>query len=451
VPHDADADAPTSGTAAIPAKLVAGELRRLRMMVRTPSTPSGAQMTTSLSTGPDGEPLDFDPFSSTFFQDPTDVYRRLRNESPVYFSEKYGFWALSRWGDVAAAHKDVAVFSSSYGTDLHTLSNPEKFQFNMIIFMDPPEHDRMRSLVSRVFTPRAINQLEPMVRRVIAEFADQIGDATSFDLVQEWSGPFPVEVISEMLGIPKGDRQQIRHWLDILLHREEGSIHPSAEAEAAGLESGLYFYELVQDHRLHPADDMITKLIEAEVDRGDGVATQLQDDEIAGFLSLLAGAGAETVTKLVGNAAVLFARNPEQWRLACTQPETIPGAVEEILRFLPPSQYQGRFTLEEVTIDGVTIPAHQPVLLLTGSATRDEREYEDPDRFDITRPPRLALGFGYGVHSCLGAALARMESRIAISEMTGRWPNFSIVEDELRRVTMANVAGFSHVPVVVNP
>jgi cytochrome P450 len=406
-------------------------------------------VTTSLSSTTDGE-VEFDPYSETFFGDPSEVYRRLRNEKPVYFSEKYGFWALSRWEDVAAAHKEVGVFSSSYGTDLHLLSDPEKYEFSMIIFMDPPEHDRMRSLVSRVFTPRAINQLEPMVRRVITEFADEIGDAPSFDLVQEWSGPFPVEVISEMLGIPKGDRQQIRHWLDLILHREEGSIHPTPEAEAAGLESGLYYYELVQDRRRHPQDDMITNLIETEVDRGDGVMTRLEDDEIAGFLSLLAGAGAETVTKLVGNAAVLFARNPEQWRLACDQPETIPGAVEEILRFLPPSQYQGRFTLEEKTIGGVTIPAHQPVLLLTGSATRDEREYEDPDRFDITRPPRLALGFGYGIHSCLGAALARMESRIAISEMTRRWPNFSILEDGLRRVTMANVAGFSHVPVVVN-
>jgi cytochrome P450 len=144
------------------------------------------------------------------------------------------------------------VFSSSYGTDMHLLSNPEKFEFSMIIFMDPPEHERMRSLVSRVFTPRAIAQLEPMVRRVINEFADQIGDAATFDLVQQWSGPFPVEVISEMLGIPKGDRQQIRHWLDILLHREVGSMHPSKEAEAAQLDSGMYFYELVRDHRTHP-------------------------------------------------------------------------------------------------------------------------------------------------------------------------------------------------------
>jgi cytochrome P450 len=394
------------------------------------------------------EPLEFDPFGPTFFGDPTEVYRRLRNEAPVYFSEKYGFWALSRWDDVAAAHKDYAAFSSSYGTDLHLLSDPEKIAYKMIIFMDPPEHDRMRALVTRVFTPRAVSQLEPMVRRVIAGFADAIGDAERFDLVEQWSALFPVEIISEMLGIPEGDRQDIRLRLDVMLHREEGSISPSAEAEAAALESGMYFYQLVQERRKHPADDMITRLIQAEVDRGDEGTSRLEDDEIAGFLSLLAGAGAETVTKLVGNAAVLFARNPDQWQHVLDQPELIPGAVEEILRYLPPSQYNGRYLLEERTIGEVTIPARQPVLLLTGSATRDERAFEDPDHFDITRPPSLALGFGYGVHSCLGAALARMESRIAISEMARRWPRYDIVEDGLHRVTMSNVAGYSHVPVV---
>ncbi|HXA31948.1 MAG TPA: cytochrome P450 [Acidimicrobiales bacterium] len=396
------------------------------------------------------EPLEFDPFGPAFFGDPTEVYRRLRNESPVYFSEKYGFWALSRWDDVAAAHKDYAAFSSSYGTDLHLLSDPEKIAHKMIIFMDPPEHDRMRALVTRVFTPRAVSQLEPMVRRVIAGFADAIGDADRFDLVEQWSALFPVEIISEMLGIPEGDRQDIRLRLDVMLHRDEGSISPSAQAEAAGLESGIYFYQLVQERRKHPADDMISRLIGAEVDRGDEGMSRLGDDEIAGFLSLLAGAGAETVTKLVGNAAVLFARHPDQWRLVRDQPELIPGAVEEILRYLPPSQYNGRYLVEERTIGEVTIPAHRPVLLLTGSATRDERAFEDPDHFDITRPPSLALGFGYGVHSCLGAALARMESRIAIAEMARRWPRYGIVEDGLRRVTMSNVAGYSHVPVVVH-
>ncbi len=407
-------------------------------------------MTTTQRAVGEREPVEFDPFSATFFEDPSDVYRRLRDEAPVYFSERYGFWALSRWEDVASAHKDVAAYSSSFGTDLHLLSDPGSIEYKMILFMDPPDHDRMRSLVSRVFTPRAVSQLEPMVHRVISGFADAI-DSDGFDLVQQWAAPFPVEVISEMLGIPAADRQQIRRWIDIMLHREEGSIHPSEEAEAAGLESGLYFYELVQDHRAHPADDMTTSLIEAEVERGDGAVTHLDDVEIAGFLSLLAGAGAETVTKLVGNAAVLFARHPDQWSMVVDQPETIPGAVEEVLRYLPPAQYNGRFMLESRTIGDVTIPAREPVLLLTGSATRDERHFDRPDDFDITRPPSLALGFGYGIHSCLGAALARMESRIALAEMARRWPRYQVIETDLRRVTMSNVAGYSHVPVAIGP
>ncbi len=404
---------------------------------------------TTIPAPTDDQPLEFDPFSSTFFEDPSSVYRRLRDEAPVYYNEHYGFWALSRWEDVASAHKDLAAFSSREGTDLHFLSDPGTIEYRMILFMDPPEHDRLRSLVSRVFTPRAVGQLEPMVRRVISGFADAIGEAKEFDFVQEWAAPFPVEIISEMLGIPEGDRQQIRHWIDIMLHRDEGSIHPTEESQAAGQESGLYFYNLVEDHRSHPRDDMTTKLIEAEVERSDGSTTHLDDVEIAGFLSLLAGAGAETVTKLVGNAAVLFARHPEQWQTVLADPAVIPGAVEEILRYLPPAQYSGRYMLEERTLHGTTIPAHQPVLLITGSATRDERQFEDPDRFDITRTPGLALGFGYGVHSCLGAALARMESRIAIAEMARRWPDFRVNEEGLRRVTMSNVAGYANVPVVL--
>ena len=408
-------------------------------------------MTTTHSAVGHGDPLEFDPFSPTFFDDPSTVYRRLRHEAPVYRNDHYGFWALSRWDDVASAHKDTAGFSSSFGTDLHLLSYPGSIEYRMILFMDPPEHDRMRSLVSRVFTPRAVNRLEPMVRRVISGFADAIDDPGSFDLVQQWAAPFPVEVISEMLGIPAEDRQQIRRWIDIMLHRDEGSIHPSPEAEAAGLESGLYFYDLVQEHRARPADDMTTKLIEAEIERGDGSVTRLDDTEITGFLSLLAGAGAETVTKLVGNAAVLFARHPDQWKLVVDQPGLVPGAVEEILRYLPPAQYNGRYTLEPRTFHGVTIPAGSPVLLITGSATRDERKFDRPDAFDITRTPGLALGFGYGAHSCLGAALARMESRIAISEMARRWPRYRIIPSGLRRVTMSNVAGYCNVPVEVPP
>ena len=394
-------------------------------------------------------PLEFDPFSDEYFNGAYDLYRRLRNDAPVYFSEQYGFWAMFRYDDVCAAHKDWQTFSSAHGVDLSTLhTDPEVIKmYASIIMMDPPEHDRLRALVSRVFTPRAVGALEPMVREVIVSFLAPFDDAESFDAVADFSGPFPVEIISRMLGVPEGERQQIRHWLDIGLHREPGQMDPTPEGMQAQMEAGLYFYQLAQTKRRDPGDDMISQLTQVEVDRGDGETTRLDNQEIAGFAGLLGGAGAETVTKLVGNAAYLFATYPDQYRKVLDDPSKIPGAVEEILRYYPPSQYQGRYSVRESTWSGVTVPAGYPTILVTGSALRDERFYEDPDLFNIERPPTLQLGLGYGIHSCLGAALARMESRIAIEELAKRWPSYVVDEDRLARVQMSNVAGYSNVPV----
>lgn len=394
--------------------------------------------------------VEFDPFSDEYFTDPTEVYRRLRDEAPVYYSEQYGFYALSRFADVVAAHRDWKAFSSAYGIDLNTLSkDPELIKsFRSIIMMDPPEHDRFRSLVSRVFTPRAVTALEPMVREAICSFLAPLEDRDEFDAVADFSALFPVEVISRMLGVPEGERQQIRHWVDLTLHREPGSLEPTPEGMEALHAQGAYFYGLTREKREDPGDDMLSRLTQVTVDRGDGVETGLDDAEITGFATLLGGAGAETVTKLVGNAVVLFAQHPDQWQKILDDPEKIPGAVEEMLRYLPPSQYQGRFSVEERTYEGSgTIPAGFPVLLLTGAATRDPRAYEDPDTFDVERPANVSIGFGHGVHSCLGAALARMESRIALEELTQRYRRLEVDDAGLRRVHMANVAGYSNVPV----
>jgi cytochrome P450 len=394
-------------------------------------------------------PVEFDPFSDEYFNDPTDVYRRLRDEAPVYKSERYGFYALSRFDDVLAAHRDWQGFSSAHGVDLSTLSkDPEIIKtFGSIIMMDPPEHDRLRALVSRVFTPRAMTALEPMIREVVSDAFDALGDATEFDAVADLSALFPVEIITRMLGVPEGERQAIRERLDIVLHRESGQLDFTPEGEQAMLEMGTYFYELAAEKRKNPSDDMMSRLTQVTVDRGDGVETGLDDVEIAGFAGLLGGAGAETVTKLVGNAVVLFARHPDQWRKVVDDPEKIPRAVEEILRFVPPSQYQGRFSVEARSFEGGTIPPGFPVLLITGAATRDPRAFERPDDFDIERAQSIAIGFGHGVHSCLGAALARTESRIAIEELARRWRRIEVDDAGLRRVHMSNVAGYSHVPV----
>ena len=396
-----------------------------------------------------GPSVEFDPFSDEYFNDPTEVYRRLRDEAPVYYSERYGFYALSRFDDVVAASRDWKGFSSSHGIDLSTLStDPETIRsLRLIIMMDPPEHDRLRALVSRVFTPRAVTALEPMVREVITHFLDELGGATTFDAVDELAALFPVEIISRMLGVPEGERQQIRHWLDLSLHREPGRLDPTPEGMTAILEQAVYFLELAAEKRRHPGDDMLSRLTQVTVDRGDGVETGLSDEEIAGFAGLLGGAGAETVTKLVGNAVVLFHRHPEQWRKVVEDPAKLPPAVEEVLRYWPPSQYQGRFSMEDRTFEGGTIPAGHPVLLITGAATRDPRAFEDADPFEIDRPPAVSIGFGHGVHSCLGAALARLESRIALEEIAKRWARLEVDESGLRRVHMSNVAGYSHVPV----
>ena len=397
----------------------------------------------------DAGAVEFDPFSDEYFNDPSEVYRRLRDEAPVYFSEKYGFYALSRFADVVAAHRDWQAFSSSHGVDLSMLTkDPEMVRsLRSIIMMDPPEHDRLRALVSRVFTPRAVTALEPMVREVITSYLAPLDDRDDFDAVADFSAPFPVEIITRMLGVPEGERQQIREWLDTSLHREHGQLEPTEAGMAANVASGAYYYALVAEKRAHPADDMLSRLTQVTVDRGDGVETGLDDAEIAGFASLLGGAGAETVTKLIGNAVVLFHRHPDQWQRVLDDPSVIPNAVEEILRLLPPSQYQGRFSVQERQLESGTVPAGYPVLLITGAATRDPRAFDRPDDFDIDRPPSVAIGLGHGIHSCLGAALARMESRIAIEELAKRWTRLEVDEDGLRRVHMSNVAGYSNVPV----
>jgi cytochrome P450 len=398
-----------------------------------------------------GTAVEFDPFSDEYFNDPTEVYRRLRDEAPVYFNERYGFYALSRFADVLAAHRDWEGFSSAHGIDLATLSKDEEMVrgFRSIIMMDPPEHDRLRALVSRVFTPRAVDALEPMIRDVIRGVLDGLDGATEFDAVADFSAPFPVEIIARMLGVPEGERQAIREGLDLSLHRERGQIDMTPEGMDAVVTMRAYYYELSVEKRKNPGADMISRLTQVTVDRGDGIETGLDDVEIAGFAGLLGGAGAETVTKLVGNAVVLFARYPDQWQKIVDDPDKIPRAVEEILRFVPPSQYQGRYSVAERKFEGGTVPARFPVLLITAAATRDPRTFERADEFDVERTPGISIGFGHGTHSCLGAALARMESRIAIEEMTRRWRHWEVDEAGLRRVHMSNVAGYSNIPIRV--
>ena len=393
--------------------------------------------------------VEFDPFSQEFFDGAYEKYRRLRDEAPVYYNAKWDFWALSRYDDVAPATKDHETYSSAKGATLdmvkaHDDAIPVP---KVIISMDPPEHQKMRKLVSNVFTPRAITLMESMVREKVYERIEEL-DPSSFDVVADFSAVFPNDVITTMLGVPKEDRHQIRLWVDMLLERHPGEIAVPATGFEASMNTGIYYYNLIQKRRAEPQDDMISRLIETEIER-DGQVEKLTDVDIAGFATLLGGAGAETVTKLIGNAIVAFADFPDEWQKLRDDRSKIPAAVEELLRYEPPSQYQVRTATCDVTLHGNTIPAGSAVLLVTGSATRDERMFPDPDRLDIDRERKMGfnLALGYGIHSCLGAALARMEGRIALEALLDLIPEYEVDRDGLRRVAMSNVCGWSNVPV----
>ena len=398
---------------------------------------------------PHANSVEFDPFSQEFFDGAYDTYRRLRDEAPVYYNAKWDFWALSRYDDVAPATKDHETYSSAKGATLdmvkaHDDAIPVP---KVIISMDPPEHQKMRKLVSNVFTPRAITSMESMVRKKVYERIEAL-DPSSFDVVADFSAVFPNDVITTMLGVPKEDRHQIRLWVDLLLERHPGEIAVPATGFEASMNTGIYYYNLIQKRRAEPQDDMISRLIETEIER-DGQVEKLTDVDIAGFATLLGGAGAETVTKLIGNAIVAFADFPDEWQKLRDDRSKIPAAVEELLRYEPPSQYQVRTATCDVTLHGNTIPAGSAVLLVTGSATRDERMFPDPDRLDIDRERKMGfnLALGYGIHSCLGAALARMEGRIALEALLDLIPEYEVDRDGLRRVAMSNVCGWSNVPV----
>jgi cytochrome P450 len=393
--------------------------------------------------------LVFNPVAQDYFDNPYEIYQRMRDEAPIYYDEEEDFYALTRHADVAAAFKDHESFSSARGCDLAMVRAKEVPQ-KSIIFMDPPDHRHMRSLLNKAFTPRAIQSQKETVVELIEHYLGK-ADPDNFDVVQDFSGPFPVEVITRMAGVPAEFRQQVRHWIDKGLERKPGQIDLSEENVQANIDSGVYYYGLVQERRQNPQDDMISRLIAAEIPADEGHLRKLDDIEITGFTTLLGGAGAETVTKLVGSAVVEFARHPEQWQKLLDDRSKIPAAVEELLRYVGPVQYNVRYSVKEVEVPSGTIPANKPVFLMGAAANRDPRAFADAETFDIDRDRTEAqnLGLGYGIHSCLGAALARMESAIALEHLLDFMPRFEVDFDGLQRVNMQNVAGYKNVPVKV--
>ncbi len=390
--------------------------------------------------------MELNPFSYEFHEDPYPTYRWLRTHAPLYRNDALGFYALSRYRDVLQASYDWETYSSAEGTTVERWDPALFEQMPMMIFLDPPRHDRLRKLVSRAFTQRRVAELEPLVRAAAIRLLEPLARRGGGDFVKDFSALLPMEVIFTMLGVPAADRRQLRTWMDLALERDPDTpIIPARAVEAMASSLG-YWFELLNALRRQPNDGLISALIDAEIESDGGGLTRLTDGEIVGFCSLLGAAGNETVTKLLANACVLFARHPDQYAAILAEPGTIPGAVEEVLRYTSPSQYQGRVTTRVVEWYGVMVPRGERILLLTASANRDEREFPDPDRFDVTRQTAIALGFGQGIHFCLGASLARLESRVALEEFSRRFPRYAVDEARTVRVHMSNVHGYESVP-----
>jgi cytochrome P450 len=392
------------------------------------------------------EALYWDPYDVALDTDPYDTWRRLRDDAPVYRNDRFDFWALSRFDDVEAAHRDPATFSSAHGTVLEMMSE-DPYPSSMMIFMDPPEHTRLRSLVSRAFTPRRIGGLEDRVRGFARDLLEAWEPGEPFDFVQQFGARLPSMVISSLFGVPSSDQEHVRHLIDTVFHLdpEHGMINDVAFG--ARIELHHYLVGQLQDRAARPTDDMLTALLEAEVDDGDGTSRRLTVEESAEFANLLISAGTETVARLLGWASVILARHPDQQAGLAADHSLIPNAVEELLRYEAPSPVNGRFTTRDVELHGTTIPARSKVLLLTGSAGRDERKYPDADRFDVHRHFDHHVSFGYGIHFCLGAALARMEGRIGLEEALARQPAWEVDEPNAVRLHTSTVRGWVNVPV----
>jgi len=391
--------------------------------------------------------MELNPFAWEFHEDPYPTYRWLRDHAPLYRNDAMNFWALSRFRDVIGAFLDWQTYSSVGGLVLEKM-DPKHLEITpMMIFMDPPQHDRLRKLVSRAFTPRRTAALEEFVRTLAAKLLDPMLERGGGDFVAEFSTPLPMDVIFTLLGVPEADRRQLREWTDISLSRDPGTDAIPPRAIAAGLESLRYWFGLVRDLRARPNDGLICGLFDVELETDDGRSTRLTDGEIIGFCSLLGAAGSETTTRLLGFAALLFARHPEQYGRILADPGKIPGAVEEVLRWSSPAQYAVRTITHDVEWYGRTVPEGDRILLLLGAANRDEREYPDPDRFDIGRDVPTQLGFGQGVHYCIGASLARLETRIALEEFAKRFPRYAVDEARCQRVHMSNVHGYESIPI----
>jgi len=388
----------------------------------------------------------YDPFDFEIDDNPYPIWKRLRDEAPLYFNEKYNFYALSRYVDVARALPNWETYRSGRGTTMDIIMSGIEVPPGVILFEDPPLHDLHRRVLSRVFTPRRMEEVEPLTRRYCVRALDPLVGSGRFDFIDDLGAKVPMRTIGYLLGIPEADQQQIRDKTDRALGLKDGTF----KAVSADMFENSYqlFAEYIDWRAEHPSDDLMTQLLNAEIEE-DGTLRRLTRTEVLTYTSMIAGAGNETTTRLIGFIGHLLAQHPDQRRQLADDFSLIPRAIEEVLRYEAPSPVQARSVARDVECYGQSIPEGSVMLLLNGSANRDERHFPDGERFDIHRSGGH-LSFGQGLHFCLGSALARMQARVVLEEMLKRWPDWQVDYDNASKAHTSSVRGWAKLPVTVS-
>jgi cytochrome P450 len=390
--------------------------------------------------------LYYDPFDSDIDDNPYPVWKRMREEAPLYYNEKYNFYALSRYEDVARELPNWQTYRSGRGTTADILLANIEVPPGILLFEDPPLHDLHRKLLSRVFTPRRMLAVEDLVRGFCVRELDPLIGAGGFDFIADLGAMMPMRTIGYLLGIPEEDQEKIRD-------RSVANIETPKDRNPAEVDANVFantiamFAEYIEWRASHPSDDLMTELLRAEIDESDGTRRPLSRTEVLSYTAMIAGAGNETTARLIGFMGQLLSDHPDQRRELVANPSLIPGAIEETLRYEPPSPVQARYVAKDAELYGRAIPEGSFMLLLNASANRDEHQFSDPDRYDIHRRG-AHLSFGQGLHFCLGSALARLEARVAFEEVLKRWPDWEVDYANAERAHTASVRGWARLPVV---
>src|SRR5579884_703530 len=390
--------------------------------------------------------ISYDPYTAINMPDPYPLYERLREEAPLYYNEEYDFYAVSRYEDCERGLVDAKRFISGRGGVLELIKANIELPPGNLIFEDPPAHDVHRSLLSRVFTPRRVSALEPKIREFCAHSLDPIADEKEFDFIADLGAQMPMRVIGMLFGIPEADQAAVRDMADSNLRVRAGEAMKVSENPTFGSEM---FEEYIDWRMEHPSDDLMTELLHTEFTDEHGVTRTLTREEALLYTTVVAGAGNETTTRLIGWAGKVLAEHPDQRRELVADRSLLANTIEELLRFESPGPQVGRYMPEAVEMYGETVPAGSAMLFVVSAANRDDRRWEGADRFDIHRKVGQHLAFGYGIHYCLGAALARLEGRIALDELLNRFPEWDVDLDRARLSPTSTVRGFETLPATV--